>query len=319
MSIALFCVAGPLATIMNRRTLLASAVPIPITISAVGMAVTALASRVALRARPGLATHNVAAPDYLRVCLPIGAAAAMSLALGLQAYLYLSISFVQMLKAFTPVIVLVVTVARRLRKLTPRLLVAVLSMAAGVVLAASGEGSFNALGVTVMLSSEVAEAVRCVLTENLLRKQRLGVLGTMQHIAPACATCLCAAALVFELPGVCRAGAASITGPLLANLAASALLSIVVNFAVFAAIEATSSLTVKLLSPLRNSALIFFGVFFHGEAVSALELVGYIVALVSFAAYTQLGGDGRRVGRGEGSAVRARKPPSLRKLASDAV
>ena len=110
MSIALFCVAGPLATIMNRRTMLASAVPIPITISAVGMAVTALASRVALRARPGLATHNVAAPDYLRVCLPIGAAAAMSLALGLQAYLYLSISFVQMLKAFTPVIVLGVTV-----------------------------------------------------------------------------------------------------------------------------------------------------------------------------------------------------------------
>tara|TARA_B110000208_G_C11731889_1_gene416725 strand:- start:253 stop:1368 length:1116 start_codon:yes stop_codon:yes gene_type:complete len=306
LSVALFCCAGPISVLVNRS--LMQQLPLPITIAAVGMATTAGIARLALYVKPSLLPpkKNALQPplSFWRVRMPVGLASAGSLAFGNMAYLYLSISFVQMLKALTPVIVMGFTVAWGLRRLTPRLVLAVLAMATGVCLSAMAEGNIkaNATGVAVMLLSEVAEALRCVLTENLLKGKQtqqqhasagLGVFGTMCAIVPATALCLALCALLLEgrlLAGSLRNWrAASSVLALLPMVVGSAALSAVVNFSVFAAINASSSLFVKLLSPLRNVALIAYGVVVYGETLSNLSLFGYAIAISSFALYSSVG------------------------------
>lgn len=48
--------------------------------------------------------------------VPVGACQALTLALGNAAYLYLTVSFIQMLKAFTPVVVLAIGILFKLEK-----------------------------------------------------------------------------------------------------------------------------------------------------------------------------------------------------------
>ena len=58
---------------------------------------------------------------------------------GNQVYLYLTVAFIQMLKAFTPVITMFALFLARLEEPTAKMIAAVCSVAAGTALAAYGE------------------------------------------------------------------------------------------------------------------------------------------------------------------------------------
>lgn len=72
-----------------------------------------LSSDTQRRKKPHLHTHaqNV---------VPVGACQALTLALGNAAYLYLTVSFIQMLKAFTPVVVLAIGILFKIEKAEPK-------------------------------------------------------------------------------------------------------------------------------------------------------------------------------------------------------
>ena len=76
---------------------------------------------------------------WYRTILPIGALFSASLIFNNMAYLTLSVSFIQMLKAFTSVAVLGMSVLFGLEKPTQRTLIIVLCISAGVCLASLGE------------------------------------------------------------------------------------------------------------------------------------------------------------------------------------
>merc|ERR1712146_849967 len=67
--------------------------------------------------------------------------------------------------------------------------------------------------------------------------------------------------------------------------AAAAFLGLVVNFVGFLVVQATSSLTAKILNTARCVALVFVGVIFYGEVVTPMALVGYSLALIGFVGY----------------------------------
>lgn len=66
---------------------------------------------------------------------------------------------------------------------------------------------------------------------------------------------------------------------------ASSLLGLLVNFLSLAVVQATSSLTLKVLNTARCVALVAVGMLFYGEVCSPLELFGYAIALLGFALY----------------------------------
>ncbi|PNH09282.1 putative sugar phosphate/phosphate translocator [Tetrabaena socialis] len=107
---------------------------------------------------------------WARTLLPITAASAATMYFGNMAYLYLSVSFIQIIKAFTPALTLLLCCAAGLERPHWPLLVSVAMIAggtAGAVLIESGAPSFNALGFAAFMASSLTEAARVVGAELL--------------------------------------------------------------------------------------------------------------------------------------------------------
>ena len=111
---------------------------------------------------------------YVVRMLPVGFFMGLTLWTGNLVYLYLTVSFIQMLKALTPVITMLALFLAQLEAPSRRLIGSVLGIAAGTGLAAYGEINLSLLGVCIMLISEAAEATRLVMTQFLLQGLKMG-------------------------------------------------------------------------------------------------------------------------------------------------
>lgn len=100
--------------------------------------------------------------------MPVGFLMALTLHCGNLSYLYLTVAFIQMLKAFTPIITMVTLFLFRMETPNNQLIASVSIIAVGTLIASIGEGSFSTVGVIIMMSSEVFESLRLVMTQVLL-------------------------------------------------------------------------------------------------------------------------------------------------------
>ena len=82
--------------------------------------------------------------------LPVGILECVSLAAGSTAYLYLSVSFVQMLKAFQPAVLNFLIVGLGLEAFSPRGFCAIAVVCAGSLAAALGEVRVTHTGMALM-------------------------------------------------------------------------------------------------------------------------------------------------------------------------
>lgn len=106
---------------------------------------------------------------YLRTILPIGLLYTISLVCSNLVYLTLSVAFIQMLKAISPVTTLLISWAAALSR--PRLatLGNILVIAGGVFLSSVGEVSFAWSGFLIHMIGTVAESSRLLLIQTLLK------------------------------------------------------------------------------------------------------------------------------------------------------
>jgi hypothetical protein len=83
---------------------------------------------------------------FLHSILPISFFYSGSLILGNTAYLYLGVAFIQMLKAFNPVAILLISFTIRIQEPSRKLFAIVLMISTGVAIASFGEGKFVLIG-----------------------------------------------------------------------------------------------------------------------------------------------------------------------------
>ena len=116
---------------------------------------------------------------------------------GSAAYLHLSVSFVQMLKAFQPVVlgnVLITTLG--LEPFSMRSFVCIVLVTFGSVSGNIGEVNFTLTGMYLMLVSELAESVKYVVLHYFLRKRGYLPLGgylfhhTVERVLTVCLPCV---------------------------------------------------------------------------------------------------------------------------------
>ncbi|KAF8999427.1 hypothetical protein BDQ17DRAFT_1500333 [Cyathus striatus] len=124
---------------------------------------------------------------FVKSILPIGVLFSGSLILSNTAYLYLSISYIQMLKAFISVAILLITWIIRIDEPNKKLLVIVLMISSGVALASQGELRFNLVGFLIQAAAVAFEASRLVMIQVLLHNMKMDPFVSLHYYAPVCA------------------------------------------------------------------------------------------------------------------------------------
>ncbi|KAL0960073.1 hypothetical protein HGRIS_011719 [Hohenbuehelia grisea] len=135
----------------------------------------------------GVKDVNMTKDVFVKSILPIGLLFSGSLILSNTAYLYLSVAYIQMLKAFTPVAILLISWTFRIQEPSKKLAVIILMISCGVALASHGELHFNIIGFITQASAVAFEASRLVMIQVLLHGMKMDPLVSLHYYAPVCA------------------------------------------------------------------------------------------------------------------------------------
>ncbi|KNC77693.1 hypothetical protein, variant [Sphaeroforma arctica JP610] len=227
-------------------------------------------------------------PDaYLKSVVPIGLFGAGTLATGNAVYMYLSVAFIQMLKAGTPATTMVVMVLFGLETVRKDLSVAVGVICLGCAMSAVGELHFSTIGFLLMMASEVFESLKCVLTQVLLDKKFSGPIEGLYHICPITFVCLIVLAAPFELGTFVESEAYNIMLASPRYFLFSGLGGFACNLLTMGVIKRANSLTFKILGQAKNVAVVCMGAIFLGESVTPIQTVAYIISIAGFFLYQQ--------------------------------
>jgi len=278
---------GPTIILINQFIMKSLHFPYPIFLSAMGVLAAGILAK-------GLVMFNVEkVPEskgiegwlwYTRV-LPVGLSFAATLSLGNMVYLYLDVGFIQMLKSFAPVLILAVGYLSNVETVTIPLVLSVLLITAGTAITCFYSSDFNLWGFLIMLGALLAEAIRLVLTQFFLKNLQFGVIQTQYLLSPASALWLFLASLIFEMPKMYARKDILILIENPFPFLMMTLTGVGMNFVSNLVIQFTSSLTMKILTTMRNVLLVFVGIFCYGEIVTDIQMIGYMISLTGFVAY----------------------------------
>ena len=226
---------------------------------------------------PGVKEKKVDTSAFTNKIIPVATAFAISLVLSNKAYIYLSVSYIQMLKAFTPVTVLAFSFFTGLEKSSAMEFYIVTLICIGVALTSVGETFFSITGFTFQALAIFAESTRLVLTNILMKELKLDPLSSLYYIAPPCALTIGAACVIFELKDLPfeRITTSEFATVLLVNGA----VAFTLNVAVVMLIGNTSALILTLAGIIKDILLVALSVVVFGSPVTVLQYFGYAVAL----------------------------------------
>jgi drug/metabolite transporter (DMT)-like permease len=229
---------------------------------------------------------NMTKDMFLRSILPIGILFSGSLVLSNTAYLYLSVSFIQMLKAFTPVSILLISFAFKLQEPNRKLILIVLMISGGVSLASYGELNFVLTGFIVQAAAVAFEASRLVMIQILLQGMKMDPIVSLHYYAP-----VCAAINLLIIPfteGLEPFYALANISPLI--LLSNALVAFLLNVAAVFLIGAGSGLILTLAGVFKDILLITGSTLLFGTPIAPIQIFGYSIALGGLVLFKTAGG-----------------------------
>ncbi|XP_062143439.1 probable sugar phosphate/phosphate translocator At1g48230 isoform X2 [Alnus glutinosa] len=160
--------------------------PYPITLTMIHMGFSGAVAFFLIRVFKVVSPIKMTFKIYATCVIPISAFFASSLWFGNTAYLYISVAFIQMLKALMPVATFLTAVVCGIDKLKYDVFLNMVLVSVGVVVSSYGEIHFNVLGTTYQVMGMFGEALRLVLTQVLLQKKGLTLnpITSLYYIAP---------------------------------------------------------------------------------------------------------------------------------------
>jgi drug/metabolite transporter (DMT)-like permease len=229
---------------------------------------------------------NMTKDMFARSILPIGLLFSGSLILSNTAYLYLSVSYIQMLKAFTPVAILLISWTFRIQEPNKKLAIIVFMISAGVALASHGELRFNIVGFLTQAAAVAFEASRLVMIQILLHGLKMDPLVSLHYYAPVCAVINLAVIPFTE--GFEPFYELARIGPLI--LLSNAFVAFLLNVAAVFLVGVGSGLVLTLAGVFKDILLITGSVLIFGSQVTPLQVFGYSIALGGLIFFKTSGG-----------------------------
>ncbi|KAI1344004.1 TPT-domain-containing protein [Xylariaceae sp. FL0016] len=252
---------------------------------------------------------------YLRAIVPIGFFFSLSLICGNLAYLYLSVAFIQMIKATTPVAVLLSSWAMGIAPPNMKQLMNVSAIVVGVVIASFGEIKFVWIGFLYQLGGLMFEAIRLNLVQALLSsaEYKMDPLVSLYYFAPVCAAMNGVVALLWEVPKVSMAEVYNVG---LFTFFLNGMCAFLLNVSVVFLIGKTSAVIMTLCGVLKDILLVLASMAIWATPISGLQAFGYSIALAGMI-YYKLGADALKGYAGEAGRQWAEfgaSRPALRKV-----
>ncbi|KAM7492463.1 hypothetical protein LguiA_035384 [Lonicera macranthoides] len=222
--------------------------------------------------------EGMTAEIYATSVIPIGAMFAMTLWLGNTAYLYISVSFAQMLKAIMPVAVFILGVAAGLEAMSCKMLLIMSVISFGVLVASYGELDINWIGVVYQMGGVVGEALRLIFMEILVKRK-----GIKLNPLSLIALCLLIPWIFLEMPKMDEEGSWSFH-PVVLTL--NSLCTFALNLSVFLVISHTSALTIRVAGVVKDWVVVLVSaLLFADTKLTVINLFGYAIAIGGVAAY----------------------------------
>ncbi|CAL5440287.1 unnamed protein product [Camellia sinensis] len=221
---------------------------------------------------------------YLSSVVPIGALYSLSLWLSNSAYIYLSVSFIQMLKALMPVAVYSIGILFKKDSFKSETMVNMISISIGVAIAAYGEAKFDSWGVFLQLGAVAFEATRLVLIQILLTSKgiTLNPITSLYYVAPCCFVFLSVPWFFVEFPVLKDTWSFHFD---FAIFGTNSFCAFALNLAVFLLVGKTSALTMNVAGVVKDWLLIAFSWSVIKDTVTPVNLIGYGLAFLGVAYY----------------------------------
>jgi len=229
---------------------------------------------------------HITRETFIRSILPIGLLFSGSLVLSNKAYLYLSVHYIQMLKAFTPVAILLISFAFRIQDINKKLALIVVVISSGVALASQGELRFDLIGFLIQAAAVAFEASRLVMIQILLHGLKMDPLVSMHYYAPVCAVINLALLPLTE--GIEPFYEVVRLGPWI--LLSNALVAFFLNIAAVFLVGAGSGLILTLAGVFKDILLVTASVLVFGVEITPLQVFGYSIALAGLVLFKTSGG-----------------------------
>lgn len=174
------------------------------------------------------------------------------------------------------------------------LIVSVVVITVGCALASWGETDFEIIGFTLIMLSEVFEALKTVATQRLLGTRFSGPIEGIYHTSPAAFVCLLMIAGFNEIPRFVsdKGYVMMLQQPHMFLLAGS--MGFVVNLLTMEVLKRTNSLTFKIVGQAKNVAVVILGVLLLGNKVTGLQCLAYAVSITGFFMYQKATEKGAR-------------------------
>ena len=284
---AAYLVFATILILANKHLITETSLNCPIFVSSLGSWFGWGASAFAARVGWTKLSHELTFGEWFASILPIGACTALSLSAANVAYSYLSLSFIQMLKAFAPVVTYFTLVAFGLDRWSARILITLGVVTGGCFLAAYGEAHVTLFGLACMLVAEVSEAFRSVGVQYLIANRKFSLFNGMYYFSPATLVFLMLLSFIFERDEVFKSGNTETMREYWYLLLVCATFGFAVNYVCLGVVKHAGSLMVKTMSQLKNVVVIAAAVVIYGDDVSKLEMIGYAIAVVGFLAFNR--------------------------------
>ncbi|OIW19753.1 hypothetical protein TanjilG_18563 [Lupinus angustifolius] len=258
--------------------------PYPISLTMIHMAFCSSLAYLLVRVFKLVEPVSMSRDLYLRSVVPIGLLYSLSLWFSNSAYIFLSVSFIQMLKALMPVAVYSIGVVFKKETFKSEVMANMVSISLGVAVAAYGEAQFDAWGVTLQLLAVAFEATRLVLIQILLNSKGISLnpITSLYYIAPCCLVFLSIPWLIMEYPSLRDNSSFHLDFVIFGTNSTCAF---ALNLAVFLLVGKTSALTMNVAGVVKDWLLIAFSWSVIKDTVTPLNLIGYGLAFLGVAYY----------------------------------
>ncbi|KAM6553469.1 hypothetical protein CsatB_014231 [Cannabis sativa] len=258
--------------------------PFPISLTMIHMAFCSSIAYLLVRVFKLVEPVSMSRELYIQSVVPIGLLYSLSLWFSNSAYIFLSVSFIQMLKALMPVAVYSIGVMFKKDAFKSETMLNMVSISIGVAIAAYGEAKFDTWGVMLQLLAVAFEATRLVLIQILLNAKGISLnpITSLYYVAPCCFVFLCIPWVVVEYPLLRDTSSFHLD---FAIFGTNSLCAFALNLAVFLLVGKTSALTMNVAGVVKDWLLIAFSWSVIKDTVTPINLIGYGLAFLGVAYY----------------------------------